>query len=280
MSWKKPKNRKKAPLTNPDAGHPDDQKDTAHVYVHGAIEAHPPQSLLDRHNAERKEDSTTRITERKEDRGSEGKKLLLELGTFVAVAVYASVAWWQGCLLKQSIQNAQENFIKDQRAWISVSVPNFFPLDGQTIPLKIQIVDTGKTVAKNVNGDFFATVLDKGEKPPFDKFGVGHPHNRIYAGAIFPTATPPLESVVTVVKYGAGAPVVIVPDQALRDKILTTGESYIVFFGKITYCDVFHVKHWTSFCNGSGKALDLSGVKECIAYNDVDTDTEVSPDCK
>jgi len=269
---------KEAPLTNPNQGGGKQSKEEATVYVHGAVEAHPPESLLKQHTAERKEDAATHISERNEDRRAEFRKLLLELGALVAVIVYAGIAFWQGCLMKQSVQVTQENFIKEQRAWISVVVPNFFPLDGPTIPVKIQIVDTGKTVAKNVNGDFIATVLNRGEVPGFDQYGEGHPHNKLYAGGLHPNAAPPLDATLTVVRYGPQIPEVIVPTQELREKI-ASGNSYIIFFGEITYCDVFHVKHWTKFCNGSGKALEASGVKECIAYNDVDTNITPGADC-
>jgi hypothetical protein len=280
MSRKKSKHRKKTPLTDPNQNRTTDSKNDASVRVHGAIEAHPPESLIKQHNTERKEDNTAHVAERNEDRLRDTYKLLLEGATFLAVVFYAGIAWWQGCLMKQTVQITRDNFIVDQRAWISVSIPNFFPLDGPTIPLKIQIVDTGKTIARNVRGSFIATVLNKGDMPPFDQFDDGHPHNVIHAPAVFPTATPPLEAVVTVMQYGPKVPEVIVPTQELRDKILKSGESYIVILGKITYCDVFRVKHSTTFCHGGGKALEVSGVKECIAYNDVDTNITPTADCQ
>jgi hypothetical protein len=56
-------------------------------------------------------------------------------------------------------------------------------------------------------------------------------------------------------------------------KDLETGQSYIVFYGEITYEDVFGKKHWTHFCTGSGAAMqELDTLKKCIAYNDVDHD--------
>ena len=142
-------------------------------------------------------------------------------------------------------------------------VPNSFPLDGSSIPAPIQIANTGKTPAKDVEGDIVATVLKKGEEPSFD-FSTGHPHNKLYAGAIFPNA--PINTTISVVRYGSQTPEAVVPTPELRQQI-ANGESFIIFYGKITYVDVFDVSHWTAFCTGSGSAM--GDLRKCLSYNDV-----------
>ncbi|MFI5096258.1 MAG: hypothetical protein ACHQIK_22795 [Candidatus Acidiferrales bacterium] len=89
------------------------EKNESQVNVHGAIEVHPPESLLKQHNAERKEDSATHIAERKKDWRRETKKMLLELGTLLAVVVYAGIAAWQACLTRTAITDAQKHFVMD-----------------------------------------------------------------------------------------------------------------------------------------------------------------------
>ena len=185
------------------------------------------------------------------------KKRLEIVTLFVAIAavLFAALQWYE---MRQAL------FI-DQRAWVSVVVPNTFPLEGASIPASFQIANTGKTPAKSVEGDIIATVLKRGEEPAFD-FSVGHPHNRLYVGAVFPNA--PINTTITVVRYGPQGSEAIVPTPELRQEI-ALGESFIIFYGKLTYVDVFGTSHWTAFCTGSGVAIQAD-LKKCINYNDVD----------
>jgi hypothetical protein len=187
----------------------------------------------------------------------------LEVIAVGAACWYGWVAWNQW--------GAQINALKvDQRAWVSVPVPSVFPLNGASIPAVTQITNTGKTPARRVEGDVVATVLNKGEEPALGDFSIGHPHNRVYVGAIFPGA--PIPITITVVHYGPKMAETIVPDDTLRQDI-ANGKRFILFYGRITYYDVFGAQHWTQFCTGSGTAI-LENLRQCISYNDVDTTEE------
>jgi len=107
-------------------------------------------------------------------------KILFEVTAVLVLVVYTTFAGLQW-------ESMHDALLVDQRAWVSVVVPNSFPLDGSSILAPIQIANTGKTPAKDVEGDIVATVLKKGEEPSFD-FSTGHPLNKLYAGAIFPNA--------------------------------------------------------------------------------------------
>jgi len=196
----------------------------------------------------------------KHENRSEGTpwwKILLEVSALLVLVVYTTFAGLQWEAMHDAL-------LVDQRAWVSVVVPSSFPLEGSSIPASIQITNTGKTPAKDVDGDIVATVLKKGEEPSFD-FSTGHPHNKLYAGAIFPNA--PINTTITVVRYGPQTPDTVVPTPELRQQI-ANGESFIIFYGKITYVDVFGASHWTAFCTGSGRAM--GDLKKCLSYNDVD----------
>ena len=184
-------------------------------------------------------------------------KILLEVAAVVVLVVYTTFAGLQWEAMHDAL-------LVDQRAWVSVVVPPSFPLEGSSIPASIQIANTGKTPAKDVEGDIVATVLKKGEEPTFD-FSTGHPHNRIRAGAIFPNG--PINVTIPVVRYGPQTAEAIVPTPKLRQEI-ANGESFIIFYGRITYIDIFGTSHWTSFCTGSGSAM--GDLKKCVSYNDVD----------
>jgi hypothetical protein len=188
--------------------------------------------------------------------------------TLESAAVFISVlallaALAQACLMRKAMR-------VDQRAWVSVPFPTAYPLNGTFIPAVTQITNSGKTPAKDVEGDVIATVLNKGDKLEFD-FSVGHPHNRVLAGGvIFPSA--PVPTTIPLVNYGPKMAETIVPDDALRQDI-AKGNRFIIFYGRITYHDVFGIEHWTQFCTGFGSAIG-DGIKDCIKYNDVDQNEE------
>jgi hypothetical protein len=184
-------------------------------------------------------------------------KMFLEVAALLTLLVYTTFAGLQWEAMHDAL-------LVDQRAWVSVVAPTNFPLEGSSIPASIQIANTGKTPAKHIEGDVIATVLKKGEEPSFD-FSTGHPHNRIHAGAIFPNG--PINIAIPVVRYGPQAAETVVPTPELRQEI-ANGESFIIFYGKITYFDIFGTSHWTSFCTGSGSAM--GDLKKCVGYNDVD----------
>ena len=184
-------------------------------------------------------------------------KILLEVAAVLVLVVYTTFAGLQW-------ESMHDALLVDQRAWVSVVVPTSFSLEGTSIPASIQIANTGKTPAKRIEGDVVATVLKKGEEPCFD-FSTRHPHNKLYAGSIFPNA--PINTTIAAVRYGAQTPETVVPTPELRQQI-ANGESFIVFYGKITYVDVFGVSHSTTFCTGSGSAM--GHVRKCLSYNDVD----------
>jgi hypothetical protein len=177
----------------------------------------------------------------------------------VAAIVYAAITWimWR---------DSHTNFTSGERAWISVLVPTSYPLNGTSIPVVTQITNSGKTPARDVEWDVVATIFNKGEDPALGDFSVGHPHNHVVAGVVFPNAPVPLA--LTVVHYGPDSAEPIVPDDTLRQDI-ANGNRFIIFYGRVTYYDVFGKLHWTQFCTGSGTAIQ-SSLKKCISYNDVD----------
>jgi len=110
MSRNKSKHRKKTKLTNPykNSGQQDKRERTFNI--HGTIEAQPPQSLIDQH-----------IAERKEDRRRESNKLLIEGLTLLAVVVYAGLTAWQVCLTRNLVIISQKTFNAANRPYIGVN---------------------------------------------------------------------------------------------------------------------------------------------------------------
>lgn len=161
----------------------------------------------------------------------------------------------------------------DQRAWISIPFPNSFPLNGTSIPVVTQIINSGKTPAKGLLVDIFVSVFNKGDKPTVGDFSIGHPHERVHApGVVFPRDPVPVN--VSVGTYlPEGGKETTVPDEPLRQDI-AGGKRFILFYGRATYRDVFDIQHYTQFCTGSGFGTPSEVLKACLEYNDVDSNEE------
>jgi hypothetical protein len=68
------------------------------------------------------------------------------------------------------ILNSQLNVMrKDQRAWISITVPKIkLSVDDPRLHIRsIKVTNTGKTPAKNIVADFFVEVVSNGSQPHF-----------------------------------------------------------------------------------------------------------------
>jgi hypothetical protein len=168
----------------------------------------------------------------------------------------------------------------DERAWLRPELPNNFSFLGPTIPAVMRLSNIGKTAATRVTGSVVATTFDKGERPNLDSYIGRHGHNKIYAGAVYPSDKLP-DINLEIVKYSDRAneqPTPVVPDADFV-KRFNGKQVYILVFGKVDYCDVFGVKHWLRFCNGSGEALDVDSIKECINYNRPDNNDTPDGSC-
>lgn len=155
----------------------------------------PPteQWVVDQSHCQEHEDHRTDDNRKDADKNREGFVALLRNKVFdtAAAAVLISLlalasSFWQACLTRKSIR-------VDQRSWISIPFPTSFPLDGATIPVATHIINSGKTPAKGVVVDVFASVLKRDDKPTVGDFSVGHPHERLRApGVIFPRDPTPV----------------------------------------------------------------------------------------
>ncbi len=231
-------------MTNPNKDSGKQQKHDGDIHERGAIEAHPPESLIKQHNAERKEDTTAHIAEREEDRRRETHKLLLEVVTLLAVIVYAGITWWQGSLTRQSVEGTRKQFQIDQRPWIKIStdMPIFMKV-GEAPAVKVHMVDYGKTPAKSIHGDFVIEKVINGESPKLE-----YPIQRmnISLGMMYPNT--PEDAQVVMMDESAGDKFVpkVFTKKELDD--FMGSAIFFVMYAKVEYTDFAHVEHWTHYC--------------------------------
>jgi hypothetical protein len=139
---------------------------------------------------------------------------------------------------KQTIEVARDNTRLDQRAWLGATSARVIDLAvNKPLKVEIQLKNTGKTVARNVD----ARITIRSESGPFNLKN-------------FRAERPPPK--------GNRSRFVILPDSELTlpaygDRLLTQetlslikGSGVTIYlFGEIIYADIFGETHVTAFCN-------------------------------
>jgi hypothetical protein len=195
----------------------------------------------------------------------------LIIGFFVVVYTIASIALWFTArhaneIANQSVVNADINFRRDERAWMAFKFMEgslTFTLD-KSFLVPTELVNVGKTPAKNVHGSIVVGVFKRGEPLDF-AYSPGHASYKVMAGTIFPNGK--IAESFEAIKHGQDRAEAIVFTRPLKDELFS-GQSFIVVHGRIEYGDIFGTTHWTTYCRFVLHPELIS--EECTRYNDTD----------
>jgi len=159
-------------------------------------------------------------------------------------------------LSEGNIKATQDQFRRDQRAWIGIANPiidrGVLLKEGEYSRFEIIVTNSGKTPAKNIESWITDKELPVGKKLVFKK---------------------PISII------GIQSKTVLLPNAKIRFAINTdrritkedierikSGKSFLYVYGKITYQDVFGKEHYTTFCEVLEP--DLIDMADCGQYND------------
>jgi hypothetical protein len=178
---------------------------------------------------------------------------------FGAATVYAGISYTQW-------RDAKRNFRVDQRAWIGVQFPPtpFNVQPGGTVEVPFVVVNSGKTPAKSVSGQFVTFTFSKEEPVAFN---FDHGWDLTYP-VLFPNQPIPSKSIL--ISFGtpksdpAQIQIITPPIQAA----LTQEGAYLATYGWLSYMDVFGKWHWIHACATSSPSGTSKLTKECVLYND------------
>ena len=221
-------------------------------------------------NAKAAEDFSASATHINEGVGQAVEKLEGQATNTHTLAVQAI---GQGAITKGQLEVMRE----DERVWLEFSLvtdpndPKKITISytvGQPTSVPVQVANTGKSAALNVDVLIFSGIFDAASEVPlnFVDDPDHHSHNNISTGIIFPSKNMEFRAVRT--KNGDFDPVTIQEVQALQSR-----DSYFAIFGRITYCDVFKRSHSTDFCawqaneNGPVRSYET---RSCVSFNGVD----------
>jgi hypothetical protein len=211
----------------------------------------------------------------KEDRHERREKLRfraeLVVGFFVVLYTIVTICLWRATnhaneVAGKSVENADRNFRQDERAWMG-----FRFMEGSiTLTLNTsfliptELINTGKTPAKNVHGNIVVGVFKKGEPLDFT-YSPGYAHYGVAAGTIFPGGK--IVESFEGIKHGHERAESIIFTPAMKADLFSA-RSFIVVHGRIEYNDIFGKDHWTTYCRYVLHPELISD--ECTRYNDTD----------
>lgn len=242
------------------------------VLVHGSVQAYPPPEIAQKHDAERKEDTIRHDAERIEDTKWGRRKFILELGTFVAVVIYASLTAWQACLTNDSLKDQRNALHVQQRPWIAVGSKTATKDDvaveeGRMPEFYTQIENVGNTPAWNETTIDNIDLRCRDEGFLNDHFLDNPPDMPRYNGAKVSVNTlMPHDPSAQTGGVSIGRPFTA---QDIHD--LSTGRCILFYYGHTTFCDIFNHAHWRHFCSQYVPGTK-NNLRICSAYNDGDED--------
>lgn len=150
----------------------------------------------------------------------------------------------------------------DHRAWIRIEHAIEPIVYGQPLQAKFNVINTGKTPAKQVNMVYLVEKVATGSSPNF----TSAPGMKSFSGLLIPNGSYP----VTVARYSESGhldPLVLTKTDV--DEIMS-GKAYVAIIAKITYLDIYDIPHWINFCYWKSYSLGDYNSRECVKYNDVD----------
>ena len=165
----------------------------------------------------------------------------------------------------RSADTSAQTMRLDERARIDLKYPAIPMNVGSRITVPLVIENTGKTEAKKLEGTIAVTITKVNAVPDFT-----------YKRGYYSWNSGYLPQGVAATTYWNAL------DRKTRDDLILTasmnesirsGEEVITINGRIEYDDIFHVHHWVTFCQqggGSPNGMQVSGTKECAAYEQTD----------
>jgi hypothetical protein len=194
--------------------------------------------------------------------------IILNTGQMTNAARTARAAQIQAEAAQAGVKAIQRQMRQEQRAWINLTVnlPQEFK-ENEGVTGSIHLINTGKTPAKNLVGQFVIEEVKNGESPIFIYSGIAR--TIMSAGSVFPNST--LDGTVPWSHKAQGTtnvgPTIV---NTADIKNLTDGKVFFVIHGRIDYRDVFNAPHWVTVCGWTAAPARNYTAKKCSDYNNVD----------
>lgn len=160
----------------------------------------------------------------------------------------------------------------DQRAWISIRFVGNQAEIGKPYVAAFIVQNTGKTLAKKVEGHFKMEILNEADEPNFD-----YSDNRLlvrWEGLMVPNVPQSIGVTHLIKALGTEIPQPTIYTEDLKNRF-DSRRIWMAIEGQITYFDIFGRKHWYNVCfanfnPGSDVSSTPPGSTPCSSYNKTD----------
>jgi hypothetical protein len=235
-NWRKTKPTQNHPSSEPKQNGARAESENSGLHLRGRVEIDLAPNLRNQHDTEYQQTA------------SHGKKqLIATIIATIGAFLVALLTFWQGCLTRQAVNNAAEQFQIDQRPYVSVvDDPEMIdlytkqpiqPIIGKPIVVDIRYKNIGKSVALNVLA--YRHLLFGPQ--PGDIRADAIQADSARAVTLDPSAKN-LTSAVSIKDSFTNQSIVVDPSE-----LVMWDGSEIVLFGRISYQDIFGNSYCTPF---------------------------------
>lgn len=187
------------------------------------------------------------------------------------VVIFTGVLTWvgisQGTIAKAALEATKDQVLinnrqlrvqlNDERAWLKITslrIPTpSRPGDGvspvginvgQPVFFPLTIVNLGKSVAKSIDVEVYVQIVNSNEGPSLGwvENNPPHPTFQNHTGMFFPNDN----HTIPAVRIGHNKQIEVATEDEVKG--INSGSKFVVAFGRVTYDDIFHRRHWTKFC--------------------------------
>jgi len=195
--------------------------------------------------------------------------------TLILTVALVYIGTMQACIYREQLSVMR----MDQRAWIKI-----YPAErdgkeiraqieiGKPISVPLLINNTGRSPAREIDGNFATVILSKDQPLNFE---YGHRSSwHVGVKALAPELPQPIDAMAIQDDQ-------VIYDTKAIDDALVAGNSRVFTYGIVTYCDAFRKKHTTSLCTFTGPpGITAStpamrdAIYKCGHYTDTDSELE------
>jgi len=181
----------------------------------------------------------------------------------VVIAAFTACLVVIGALQYCNYRSQLEVAKADERPWIKITADPSQPdisVNSPEFKEAFQVVNTGKSPAKNIDAQFFIEKVNKSDSPQFNGIRCW----RFSTGILFP-------NVPAFATFSDSATLLTLSPAEVTE--FQHGDIYFVVYTTTTYKDAFGDPHWAKFCVAAmpkAPPYYAYNAKACTDYNDAD----------
>jgi hypothetical protein len=188
----------------------------------------------------------------------------ISIGTFVVILTYTVITNHLWDTTQESVHQLRRQIAMEHRAWLLLDTDysDTFAASDKVIKIPIRLTNIGKSPAEHIEGTVEIDEVPRDKIASYD-FAPGKSRNEMNAALIYPGFPHTTEAYEWASKDN---PVKV---DSLKHALFAKGDIVFVIQGRVSYDDVFHIRHWFEFCHAIS-ASPASHAQGCVDKNRID----------